>query len=199
MESKELAIRLARALDAKKAVNVHILAVEDLTTVTEYFVIATGMSTTHVGALADEAEFQLDREGVKVLRTEGHDGKRWVLLDYGSVIVHVFTQEAHDYYDLEHLWADATVVPASEWMPDEGADEQYKCGTASPSGGSCQRPRPLTDEGQTFPRQPINGQRRHTRPSSGPAGPPSVYALRAAFGGCAPTRACGRSPSGGRL
>ena len=104
MESKELAIRLARALDAKKAVNVHILAVEDLTTVTEYFVIATGMSTTHVGALADEAEFQLDREGVKVLRTEGHDGKRWVLLDYGSVIVHVFTQEAHDYYDLEHLW-----------------------------------------------------------------------------------------------
>ena len=71
MESKELAIRLARALDAKKAVNVHILAVEDLTTVTEYFVIATGMSTTHVGALADEAEFQLDREGVKVLRTEG--------------------------------------------------------------------------------------------------------------------------------
>ena len=116
MESKELAIRLARALDAKKAVNVHIL--------TEYFVIATGMSTTHVGALADEAEFQLDREGVKVLRTEGHDGKRWVLLDYGSVIVHVFTQEAHDYYDLEHLWADATVVPASEWMPEQPEDEQ---------------------------------------------------------------------------
>jgi ribosome-associated protein len=110
MESKELAIRLARALDAKKAVNVHILAVEDLTTVTEYFVIATGMSTTHTGALADEAEFQLEREGVKVLRTEGHDGKRWVLLDYGSVIVHVFTQEAHDYYDLEHLWADAKPV-----------------------------------------------------------------------------------------
>ena len=54
-----------------------------------------------------------------MLRTEGHDGKRWVLLDYGSVIVHVFTQEAHDYYDLEHLWADATVVPASEWMAEE--------------------------------------------------------------------------------
>ena len=133
MESKELAIRLARALDAKKAVNVHILAVEDLTTVTEYFVIATGMSTTHVGALADEAEFQLDREGVKVLRTEGHDGKRWVLLDYGSVIVHVFTQEAHDYYDLEHLWAPRLCPPVSgcrssprtssknaEWLPPRG-------------------------------------------------------------------------------
>ena len=117
MESKELAIRLARALDAKKAVNVHILAVEDLTTVTEYFVIATGMSTTHVGALADEAEFQLDREGVKVLRTEGHDGKRWVLLDYGSVIVHVFTPEAHDFYDLEHLWADGEEVDLSAILP----------------------------------------------------------------------------------
>ena len=109
MESRELAIRLARALDAKKAFNIHILEVEDLTTVTEYFVIATGNSTTHVGALADEAEFQLGREGVQ----------RWVLLDYGSVIVHVFTQEAHDYYDLEHLWADAKPVPASEWMPEE--------------------------------------------------------------------------------
>ena len=54
-----------------------------------------------------------------MLRTEGHDGKRWVLLDYGSVIVHVFTQEAHDYYDLEHLWADAKPGPASEWMLEE--------------------------------------------------------------------------------
>ena len=61
MESRELAIRLARALDAKKAFNIHILEVEDLTTVTEYFVIATGNSTTHVGARADEAEFQLGR------------------------------------------------------------------------------------------------------------------------------------------
>ena len=119
MESRELAIRLARALDAKKAFNIHILEVENLTTVTEYLVIAPGNSTTHVGALADEAEFQLGREGVQVLRTEGHDGKRWVLLDYGSVIVHVFTQEAHDYYDLEHLWADAKPVPASEWLPEE--------------------------------------------------------------------------------
>ncbi|MGN0983384.1 MAG: ribosome silencing factor [Gemmiger sp.] len=116
MESKELAIQLARALDAKKALGIRLLHVEDLTTVTDYFVIASGNSTTHVGALADEAEFQLERQGVKVLRTEGHDGNRWVLLDYGSVIVHVFTKEAHDFYDLEHLWADAAPVPAEEWQ-----------------------------------------------------------------------------------
>ncbi len=111
-----------RALDAKKGYNIRILHVENLTTVTDYFVIATGNSTTHVGALADEADFQLGRAGVNVLRTEGHDGNRWVLLDYGSVIVHVFTPEAHDFYDLEHLWADAKELPAEEW--EEKPEEQ---------------------------------------------------------------------------
>ena len=64
MDSKTLAIELARALDAKKALNIRILKVEDLTTVTDYFVIATGTSTTHVGALADEADFILSQQGV---------------------------------------------------------------------------------------------------------------------------------------
>ena len=127
MDSKELAIDLARALDAKKGRDIKVLRVEDLTTVTDYFVIATGTSTTHVGALADEADFQLGRKGVQVLRTEGHDGKRWILLDYGSVIVHVFTQEAHDFYDLEHLWADASPMPETEWLlpaPDSAAQPE---------------------------------------------------------------------------
>ena len=119
MTPKELAILAAKALDEKKGKEISAIEITHITTLADYFVIATGSSTTHVGALADEAEFQLGREGVQVLRTEGHDGKRWVLLDYGSVIVHVFTQEAHDYYDLEHLWADAKPVPASEWLPEE--------------------------------------------------------------------------------
>ena len=123
MESRELAIQLARALDAKKARDIRIIRVHDLTTVTDYFVIATGTSTTHVAAQADEADFQLGRQGVNVLRTEGHEGKRWILLDYGSVIVHVFTQEAHDFYDLEHLWADGEPMPANEWMKPADATE----------------------------------------------------------------------------
>ena len=135
MESKELAIRLARALDAKKAVNVHILAVEDLTTVTEYFVIATGMSTTHVGALADEAEFQLDREGVKVLRTEGHDGKRWVLLDYGDFIIHIMHQDAREYYRLERLWRDCPVVDLPLEHPETTGDESADNGSDSDDAG----------------------------------------------------------------
>ena len=128
MESKELAIRLARALDAKKARNIRIIRVHDLTTVTDYFVIATGTSTTHVAALADEADFQLGRQGVNVLRTEGHEGKRWILLDYGSVIDQVYTPEANDFYYLEHLWADGEPLPESEWrqpeQPAEAAPDQ---------------------------------------------------------------------------
>ena len=126
MDSKTLAIALARALDARKAQNIRVLKVEDLTTVTDYFVIATGTSTTQVGAPADEAALAPGREGAHPLRTEGHDGKRWILLDYGSVIVHVFTKEAHDYYDLEHLWADAAELPAEEWMPDEQVEQNNK-------------------------------------------------------------------------
>ena len=124
MESRELAIRLARALDAKKALNVHILAVEDLTTVTEYFVIATGTSTTHVGALADEAEFQLGRQGVNVLRTEGHDGKRWVLLDYGDIVVNVFSREDRRFYDLERIWRDGRIVEDVESWAKNGTEEE---------------------------------------------------------------------------
>ena len=123
-DSKALAIEIAKILDKKKAQDVRVLKVESLTVLTDYFVIASGTSTTQVGSLADEVEYELSQSGIEPHTTEGFDSKNWVLLDYSSVIVHVFTQEAHDYYDLEHLWADATVVPASEWMPDEGADEQ---------------------------------------------------------------------------
>ena len=115
MESRELAIRLARALDAKKAFNIHILEVEDLTTVTEYFVIATGTSSTHVKALADEVEFQLkERHSIATEHTEGYRSNSWILLDYGNVIVHVFTEESRAFYDLDRLWQDGETVDITE-------------------------------------------------------------------------------------
>lgn len=107
MESLQLATRIARVLDQKKAVEVKVLKVRDLTVLTDYFVIASGSSSTQVKSLAEEVEFQLEQQGVRPLRTEGYDSKRWILLDYGTVIVHVFYPEARDFYDLEHLWADA--------------------------------------------------------------------------------------------
>ena len=113
-DSKNLAIEIARILDRKKAESVKVLKVRDLTVLTDYFVIASGTSTTHTAALADEVEFQLGEKGVKPMASEGYDSKNWVLLDYGSVIVHVFVPNTRTYYDLEHLWADAEPVALAE-------------------------------------------------------------------------------------
>ena len=110
MTSLELATVAAKAMDSKKAKDIRVLKVEDLTVLTDYFVIGTGSSATQVKALADEVEYRLGQVGVKPLRREGMDARNWILLDYGTVIVHVFYPETRDFYDLEHLWADATPV-----------------------------------------------------------------------------------------
>ncbi len=110
MESKELAIKLAQVLDAKKALDVKVLKIRELTVIGDYFVIAGGTSSTHVQALAGEAEYQLGLEGIKPQHIEGQDTRNWILLDYGSVIVHIFDPAARSYYNLERLWADATPV-----------------------------------------------------------------------------------------
>lgn len=114
MESRELAIQAAIALDKKKAANIKVIKVRDLTVLTDYFVIANGTSTTHVAALADEVEFQLDKNAAeKPNHIEGSDSKRWILLDYGNVIVNVFTPDTRDFYGLEHQWADGEEVDIS--------------------------------------------------------------------------------------
>lgn len=110
MDSLQLATCIAQVLDKKKAQEVKVLKVRDLTVLTDYFVIASGTSTTQVKSLAEEVEFQLEQKEVRVLRAEGYDTKNWILLDYGEVIVHVFYPQARDFYDLEHLWADADPV-----------------------------------------------------------------------------------------
>ena len=121
MESLQLATGIAQVLDKKKAETVKVLKVRDLTVLTDYFVIASGTSTTHVKSLAEEVEFQLAQQGVKPLRTEGYDSKSWILLDYGTVIVHVFYPEARGFYDLEHLWADAEEIDVPLEAPEENA------------------------------------------------------------------------------
>ena len=111
MEPKALAMHIAQILDNKKADRVKVLRVHDLTVMADYFVIASGTSGTHVRSLSEEVEFQLKEAGAAPLRTEGFNTRNWFILDYGSVIVHVFSPDARDYYDLEHLWADGENVP----------------------------------------------------------------------------------------
>ncbi len=106
IESKELALKIANILDSKKSQDLAVIRVEDVTTLADYFVIVTGNSSTQVKAFADEVEFKLKQEGITPGHVEGHTTRSWIVLDYYSVIVHVFDPEAREYYDLERLWLD---------------------------------------------------------------------------------------------
>lgn len=101
---KELAIKIAEILYEKKAHNIVALDVTDLTVITEVMVIATGRSTIQVRTLADEVEERLTEMGYEPLRKEGQQEGRWIVLDYGSVLVHVFHNEEREFYRLDKLW-----------------------------------------------------------------------------------------------
>ena len=107
MTPKELAILAAKALDEKKGKEISAIEITDITTLADYFVIATGNSNTQINALCGAVEKAMkEQAGEDPLRREGYRDGTWVLLDYSCVIVHVFTDEARKFYDLERLWAD---------------------------------------------------------------------------------------------
>ena len=111
---KEIAVAVTKALDEKKGMDIRLLKIDRVSTLADYFLICTGTSNTHVRTLCDYAEYTLTELGEPMLGREGHRGNSWELLDYGSVVVHVFTDEARAFYDLERLWADAENVDLSE-------------------------------------------------------------------------------------
>lgn len=113
MTSLELAENAVQALDGKKAEEISLIKVQDVSSLADYFVLATGSSSTHVKALADEVEFQLKQKGTSPNHTEGYRSNSWILIDYGSVVVHVFTPESRSYYDLDKLWRDGETVDIS--------------------------------------------------------------------------------------
>lgn len=112
MTPKELAMKAAGILDKKKAEDIKVIEVTEQTIVADYFVLATGTSSTHVKALADDVEYELEQLGVHDGHIEGR-ATGWVLLDYGAVLVHVFDKESRAYYNLERLWTDANLVDLS--------------------------------------------------------------------------------------
>ena len=109
-EPLELAHAIFDVLDAKKGQKIKVLQVVDQTVITDYFVICTGNSTTQVKALAGEVEFKLGLRGVDPVHFEGRDGGGWIVLDYSSVIVHIFSRENRDFYQLEKLYGDAEEI-----------------------------------------------------------------------------------------
>lgn len=113
--AREAALIAARAADEKKAADLIVQEVGEITSVSEYFVIATAANNRQVEAIIDEVEEQCRaRAGRKPLHREGIDSGTWALLDYGDFVVHVFQPEARDYYRLEALWNDAPIVDLKE-------------------------------------------------------------------------------------
>ena len=119
LTAKEVAYEVTKALDAKKGMDIKLLRINDVSSIADYFLICTGTSSTHVKTLCDYAEYTLDQLGEPMLGREGHRGNSWELLDYGSIVVHVFTEEARQFYDLERLWADAESVDIKDIIIDE--------------------------------------------------------------------------------
>lgn len=116
MEPKELAIELVKILDSKMGADIRLLHTAEQTTLSDYIVICTAGSTTQIKTLAEACEEEMKLLGEAPKNVEGRRGNTWVLLDFYSVIVHVFDQEARDFYDLERLWGDATAIDISEYV-----------------------------------------------------------------------------------
>jgi ribosome-associated protein len=110
VHSDELMKIAVDAADDKKAVDVIALNLKEVSLVADYFVICSGNSDTQVQAIATEIRKQAEKNGARVRGLEGMDTARWVLIDLGDVIVHVFHREEREYYSLERLWSDAKVV-----------------------------------------------------------------------------------------
>ena len=110
MTSLETAKLAAKALDSKKGLDISIIKIMDISSIADYFVIATGTSNTHVRSLADEVEFRLDEAGLSVSAVEGQRNDTWILIDYIDVVVHVFSEDAREYYSLERLWEDGEII-----------------------------------------------------------------------------------------
>lgn len=108
VDARSVAEEAARAADAKKAEDVVVLDLTELSDVCDYFVICTGTNARLVDALVDEVEEKVAKAcGEHPFSIEGRDQRQWILMDYGSVLVHVMTTEAREYYRLEKLWGDA--------------------------------------------------------------------------------------------
>ena len=114
MNSQELMNRIVAILSKRKTENIKVLDISSLTTIADYFVICNGNSTTQIKSLADEVEEKLKEVDITPYSKEGFSDASWVLLDYSTVVVHIFNPEQRDFYSIESLWSDAPEVDVSD-------------------------------------------------------------------------------------
>ena len=115
MNSKEIARMACEALEDKKALEVKIINIEKVSTLADYFIIASGSNRNQVQAMADNVEEILEKAGCECKQIEGYQNANWILMDYKDVIVHIFCREDRLFYDLERIWRDGkTFVDVNE-------------------------------------------------------------------------------------
>jgi len=119
LTAKEVAAVAVKALDSKKGLDLKLIEISDVSSLADYFLICTAGSSTHVKTLCDAVEEAMDKAGEPLLSREGHRSGSWVLLDFGCVVVHVFTEEARKFYDLERLWQDGRQLSLAGILGEE--------------------------------------------------------------------------------
>ncbi|MBR0143328.1 MAG: ribosome silencing factor [Clostridia bacterium] len=116
MTPNEILKTACRAADSKMATDIEALDIRELTTIADYFVILTGSSAAQIRAITEEIERKLKEAGETPLSVEGLSASSWVLMDYGSVVIHVFRKEMREFYAIERLWNDAPRIGAEELL-----------------------------------------------------------------------------------
>lgn len=118
MEAKDLMKIAVKCADDKKALDLKVLNITELTTLADYFVICHGSSTPQMNAIFDEIEEKLKEQNIYMNNAGSRDSSQWMLMDYGDVIVHIFNTESREFYGIENLWADAESVDISEYITE---------------------------------------------------------------------------------
>ena len=118
MTQNEALELIVKTLDSKKAEDIKVIKIKELSVLADYFVIADGTSSTQTRALADEVEFRLKEAGLAPNQIQGNNGSNWIVLDYGDIIVHVFSRDQRDFYNLERLWRDGEEIDISSRLID---------------------------------------------------------------------------------
>ncbi len=115
MDAKEMTKLALRALEDKKAQDIKVVDISDISTIADYFIIASGKNRSQIQAMCDNVEETLGRAGISKKQTEGYQNANWILMDYGDIIVHIFDTENRLFYDLERIWRDGKEVNLEEF------------------------------------------------------------------------------------
>lgn len=117
---EQLVSKIVKTLDDKQAVDITAMNIKDLTTLGDYFIVASGNSNAQVKALAEEVENRLSAAGIEPRKVEGTQSALWILMDYYDVVVHIFYKETREFYSIERLWNDAPRLDIEELLKAQG-------------------------------------------------------------------------------